>query len=86
MGAEDEVDAAMKGPNAPKFLKGENLIFDKVSIYKPDGTLLCKNLNFTIKAGDRILVTGAIMDNGPDDESIDDGEAGLVKEPDMDVF
>jgi len=55
---QDEIEAANAGPNPPTFKRGDDLTFDKVSIYKPDGTLLCKNLNFEITTGQRVLVTG----------------------------
>ena len=30
----------------------------QVSVYRPDGTLLVKDLNFTVERGQRVLVTG----------------------------
>ena len=29
-----------------------------MSVYKPDGTLLVKDLNFAVQRGSRVLVTG----------------------------
>ena len=31
----------------------------EVSIYRPDGTLLVRHLDFSVKRGQRVLVTGA---------------------------
>lgn len=53
-----EIEKAKKGPHPPKFVKGENLKFEHVSIYKPDGTLLVRDLNFEVKRGSRYLITG----------------------------
>jgi ABC-type uncharacterized transport system fused permease/ATPase subunit len=33
-------------------------VFENVSVYKPDGTLLVKDLNFAVQRGSRVLVTG----------------------------
>jgi len=40
------------------FKKGPHLKFEHVSVYRPDGTLLVKDLNFTVERGQRVLVTG----------------------------
>lgn len=53
-----EIDQARRGPHPPSFKDGSDLRFQHVSIYKPDGTLLVKDLNLTIERGQRILVTG----------------------------
>jgi len=53
-----EIDAASKGNNPPVFKEGEDLKFENVSVYRPDGTLLVANLNFEVKKGSRVLVTG----------------------------
>jgi len=37
---------------------GDQLKFENVSVYKPDGTLLVKDLNFEVTRGSRILITG----------------------------
>jgi len=58
---EAEVKAARRGPNPPVFRRGENLRLEHVSIYKPDGALLVKDLSLSVDRGQRILVTG---DNG----------------------
>eukprot|EP00924_Labyrinthula_sp_SR-Ha-C_P006902 augustus_masked-scaffold_8-processed-gene-4.46-mRNA-1 protein AED:0.01 eAED:0.01 QI:0/-1/0/1/-1/1/1/0/659 len=44
--------------SSSQFISGKDLRFDGVSVYKPDGTLLVQNLNFQVKRGDRVLVTG----------------------------
>merc|ERR1712195_440862 len=52
---QDEIEAAKRGEDgqkAPAFEHGKNLKFDEVSIYKPDGTLLARDLNFEIQHGD----------------------------------
>mmetsp|Transcript_29814 Transcript_29814/g.68686 ORF Transcript_29814/g.68686 Transcript_29814/m.68686 type:complete len:702 (+) Transcript_29814:136-2241(+) len=54
----DEIAAAKQGPHPPTYRKGSLLQFDHVSIYKPDGMLLVKDLNFVVRPRDRILVTG----------------------------
>eukprot|EP00931_Biecheleriopsis_adriatica_P055638 TRINITY_DN32940_c0_g1_i1.p1 TRINITY_DN32940_c0_g1~~TRINITY_DN32940_c0_g1_i1.p1 ORF type:complete len:708 (+),score=115.62 TRINITY_DN32940_c0_g1_i1:77-2125(+) len=54
----EEIATAKKGPYPPAFQKGENLKFEHVSVYRPDGTLLVKDLNFTVNPGERVLVTG----------------------------
>eukprot|EP00929_Paragymnodinium_shiwhaense_P063560 TRINITY_DN31753_c0_g1_i1.p1 TRINITY_DN31753_c0_g1~~TRINITY_DN31753_c0_g1_i1.p1 ORF type:complete len:687 (-),score=143.63 TRINITY_DN31753_c0_g1_i1:488-2548(-) len=54
----DEKAAAKTGPNAPKFKTGIHLRFEHVSIYKPDGSLLVKDLNFAVERGQRVLITG----------------------------
>lgn len=53
-----EIEAAKKGPNPPIYQRGECLSFDHVSVFRPDGTLLVKDLNFTVERGQRVLVTG----------------------------
>jgi ABC-type uncharacterized transport system fused permease/ATPase subunit len=57
---QDEIDAANRGENdqiAPSFQVGENLKFDAVSVFKPDGTLLARDLNFEIKHGDEQVLS-----------------------------
>lgn len=54
----EEIDAAKQGAHPPVFQKGEHLQFEHVSVYRPDGTLLVKDLNFTVERGQRLLVTG----------------------------
>ena len=44
---------AERGTNPPRFLSGNNLDFKDVSVYKPDGTLLVKDLNFSVNRGTR---------------------------------
>lgn len=56
---QQQVEAAKKGPHPPVIKAGSNLKFEHVSVYKPDGTLLVKDLNFSVERGQRILVTGA---------------------------
>lgn len=56
---QDNINKAMQGPHPPKFVKGDHLNFENVSVFKPDGTLLAKELNFSVKRGQRILVTGS---------------------------
>mmetsp|Transcript_37347 Transcript_37347/g.72944 ORF Transcript_37347/g.72944 Transcript_37347/m.72944 type:complete len:685 (+) Transcript_37347:209-2263(+) len=40
------------------FKQGEDLRFQNVSVYRPDGTLLVGNLDLTVQRGKRVLVTG----------------------------
>jgi len=54
-----ETEAALAGPHPPTFERGKSLKFEHVSVYKPDGTLLVKDLNFAIEPGQRVLITGA---------------------------
>ena len=44
--------------NPPKFVTSDTLKFDKVTVYRPDGALLIKELSLEVKPGDRIIVTG----------------------------
>jgi len=44
--------------NPPEFLVGDELSFENVSVYKPDGTLLVHRLNFKVPIGKRVMVTG----------------------------
>eukprot|EP00930_Biecheleria_cincta_P097980 TRINITY_DN89663_c0_g1_i1.p1 TRINITY_DN89663_c0_g1~~TRINITY_DN89663_c0_g1_i1.p1 ORF type:complete len:701 (-),score=92.94 TRINITY_DN89663_c0_g1_i1:43-2112(-) len=53
-----EIEAAKMGPHPPSFKQGECLRFEHVSVFRPDGTLLVKDLNFTVERGQRVLVTG----------------------------
>lgn len=53
-----EIEQAKQGASPPIFQKGEHLQFENVSVYRPDGTLLVKDLNFTVERGQRVLVTG----------------------------
>eukprot|EP00927_Polykrikos_kofoidii_P038081 TRINITY_DN32361_c0_g1_i1.p1 TRINITY_DN32361_c0_g1~~TRINITY_DN32361_c0_g1_i1.p1 ORF type:complete len:717 (+),score=83.81 TRINITY_DN32361_c0_g1_i1:192-2342(+) len=55
----DQIEAAKKGPYPPRFVRGDILKFEHVSVYKPDGTLLVRDLNFSVKQKQRVLVTGA---------------------------
>jgi len=55
---EDKIAAARRGPHPPRFREGSALRFEHVSVYKPDGTLLVKDLNFAVERGQRVLVTG----------------------------
>eukprot|EP00931_Biecheleriopsis_adriatica_P006096 TRINITY_DN107552_c0_g1_i1.p1 TRINITY_DN107552_c0_g1~~TRINITY_DN107552_c0_g1_i1.p1 ORF type:complete len:675 (-),score=112.12 TRINITY_DN107552_c0_g1_i1:200-2224(-) len=55
----EEIEAAKQGPHSPRFLKGNMLKFEHVSLYQPTGRLLVKDLNFTVEQGQRVLVTGA---------------------------
>eukprot|EP00299_Pterocystis_sp_00344_P020335 c9976_g1_i2.p1 GENE.c9976_g1_i2~~c9976_g1_i2.p1 ORF type:complete len:660 (+),score=168.90 c9976_g1_i2:49-1980(+) len=50
-----------KTSNPPRFQLGNTLKFERVSVYRPDGCLLLHNLNFEVKPGDRVMITG---DNG----------------------
>mmetsp|Transcript_60316 Transcript_60316/g.141112 ORF Transcript_60316/g.141112 Transcript_60316/m.141112 type:complete len:693 (+) Transcript_60316:67-2145(+) len=54
----EEIAKAQRGPYPPVFKKGPHLKFEHVSVYRPDGTLLVKDLNFTVERGQRVLVTG----------------------------
>ena len=53
-----EIEVARAGQNRPTFLHGEDLKFEKVSVYRPDGTLLVADLDFEVRRGSRVLVTG----------------------------
>jgi len=55
---EDKIAAARRGPHPPQFKQGHLLKFEHVSVYKPDGTLLVRDLNFSVARGQRVLVTG----------------------------
>jgi len=44
--------------NPPLFIESNTLTFKNVSIYKPDGTLLVKHLNFSVPKGTRVMITG----------------------------
>ena len=44
-----------------RFVHGDQLKFENVSVYKPDGTLLVKDLNFEVTRGSRILITGTYL-------------------------
>ena len=58
----DEAAAMAAAGNPATFDHGASVIqFDRVSVYKPDGVLLVKDLSFTIEAPSRVIVTG---DNG----------------------
>mmetsp|Transcript_67432 Transcript_67432/g.140900 ORF Transcript_67432/g.140900 Transcript_67432/m.140900 type:complete len:735 (-) Transcript_67432:260-2464(-) len=52
------IDAAKEGPWPPTYKYGSHLKFEHVSVYKPDGTLLVKDLNFEVTRGMRVLITG----------------------------
>lgn len=52
------IKVARKGHNPPTYKQGDCLKFERVSVYKPDGTLLVQHLSLTVKRGDRVLVTG----------------------------
>lgn len=53
-----EVEAAKSGPHPPTFQEGDMLRFEHVAVFKPDGTALVRDLNFSVKRGQRVLVTG----------------------------
>mmetsp|Transcript_7314 Transcript_7314/g.17695 ORF Transcript_7314/g.17695 Transcript_7314/m.17695 type:complete len:688 (+) Transcript_7314:46-2109(+) len=55
---EKEISAAVAKGVGAKFIQGEDLRFQKVSIYRPDGTLLVGNLDLTVARGKRVLITG----------------------------
>lgn len=55
---QEQIRAAKKGEHPPAFKKGKELKFEHVSVYRPDGTLLVKDLNFTVARRQRVLVTG----------------------------
>merc|ERR1719203_823784 len=54
----DIIKAAEHGPHPPTYKTGTRLQFEHVSVFKPDGTLLVKDLNFAVERGQRVLVTG----------------------------
>lgn len=54
-----ETEQAMKSEaTRPLFKKGEDLRFEHVSVYRPDGTLLVGDLNLSVERGKRVLITG----------------------------
>jgi len=55
---QEEIAKAAMGPHPATYRTGQHLKFEHVSIYKPDGMLLVRDLNFVVRRGDRILVTG----------------------------
>mmetsp|Transcript_67939 Transcript_67939/g.178165 ORF Transcript_67939/g.178165 Transcript_67939/m.178165 type:complete len:698 (+) Transcript_67939:136-2229(+) len=55
---ENQIASARRGPYPPQYVEGDGMEFDHVSVYRPDGTLLVKDLNFSIKRGERVLITG----------------------------
>jgi ABC-type uncharacterized transport system fused permease/ATPase subunit len=55
---QDKIRATSQGQYPPTYKTGEDLRFEHVSVYKPDGTLLVKDLNFTVERRQRVLVTG----------------------------
>jgi len=44
--------------NPPQIIESGTLSFKDVSIFKPDGTLLVKHLNFSVLKGTRVMITG----------------------------
>jgi len=54
----EELKLPTEPDNPPQFVESDVLTFKNVSIYKPDGTLLVKHLNFTVTPGMRVIVTG----------------------------
>lgn len=44
--------------NPPLFLESDTLSFKNVSIYRPDGNVLLRNLTFSVPPGTRIIITG----------------------------
>jgi len=55
---ENEIKAAHDLDTPPVFKTGENLEFENVCVYRPDGTLLIKDLNLKVVRGSRVLITG----------------------------
>ena len=55
---ENEIKAAHDSDTPPVFKTGENLEFENVCVYRPDGTLLIKDLNLEVVRGSRVLITG----------------------------
>jgi ATP-binding cassette subfamily D (ALD) protein 3 len=55
----DEFIALCPAPDSPpKFIESDELKFENVSVYRPDGTLLAKNLNFEVPHMRRVMITG----------------------------
>jgi len=82
---QDEIEAAKRGQDgqkAPAFEHGKNLKFDEVSIYKPDGTLLARDLNFEIKHGDEQVLEqlDALFAH------IDTDKSGFIDHDELKVF
>eukprot|EP01128_Nolandella_sp_AFSM9_P005641 TRINITY_DN2764_c0_g1_i2.p1 TRINITY_DN2764_c0_g1~~TRINITY_DN2764_c0_g1_i2.p1 ORF type:complete len:662 (-),score=176.39 TRINITY_DN2764_c0_g1_i2:144-2129(-) len=44
--------------NPPLFVEGDHLAFKNVTLYKPDGGLLLKDLSFEVPRGTRVIITG----------------------------
>lgn len=53
-----EITAVKPGPNPPTLKSGKELKFEHVSVYRPDGRLLVKDLNFSVGHCQRLLITG----------------------------
>merc|ERR1712195_162413 len=82
---QDEIEAARRGEDsqkAPAFEHGKNLKFDEVSIYKPDGTLLARDLNFEIQHGDEQVLEqlDALFAH------IDTDKSGFIDHDELKVF
>jgi len=55
---EKQMSIARSSNRAAKYKRGRDLVFEHVSVYKPDGTLLVHDLNFSVQRRQRVLVTG----------------------------
>mmetsp|Transcript_6757 Transcript_6757/g.18885 ORF Transcript_6757/g.18885 Transcript_6757/m.18885 type:complete len:695 (+) Transcript_6757:110-2194(+) len=53
-----EVENAKAGPHPPTFKRGDLLKFEHVTVMKPDGTILLRDLCLQVERGQRVLVTG----------------------------
>jgi len=54
----EELNLPEEPENPPLFLESNTLTFKNVSIFKQDGTLLVKHLNFSVPKGTRVMITG----------------------------
>jgi len=54
----EELTLPQEPENPPGFIISNTLRFHNVSIFKPDGALLVKHLNFEVPTGTRVMITG----------------------------
>jgi len=55
---DEKLSLPLDPQNPPVWKRGSHLSFENVSVFKPDGTLLVKNLTFDVPDGRRIMITG----------------------------
>eukprot|EP00898_Chlorokybus_atmophyticus_P003808 jgi/Chlat1/4428/Chrsp29S04393 len=54
----DDSDPALPPPPPPKMLLGNSIVFDRVTLHSPEGTLLVKELGFEVKQGESVMIMG----------------------------